>query len=228
MGCDICRAEAQISISESDKCLIPSSTFQHFSGLSEYALTCTHLHRIFTHLNSRISTPQLWSYSVMDMNTTRARTRGDFLMDREDLSECMCSVYQGRSVWKSHNFETVCVTEWVSRIINLWVIERKKHTMHIQLYSHTTKKKRKIIDKTILGAFSLKPCESSENSLCVHYTFSCQITGNPRQFITYLLQLKSATRHFTFMQNSILFLKVSNAILPGNYCSLHGTKINIY
>lgn len=111
MGCDICRAEAQISISESDKCLIPSSTFQHFSGLSEYALTCTHLHRIFTHLNSRISTPQLWSYSVMDMNTTRARTRGDFLMDREDLSECMCSVYQGRSVWKSHNFETVCVTE---------------------------------------------------------------------------------------------------------------------
>lgn len=112
MGCDICRAEAQISISESDKCLIPSSTFQHFSGLSEYVLTYTLLHRTFTHLNSQINTARLWSYVIMDMNnTTRTRTRGDFLMDREDMSECLCSVHQGRSVWKSHNFETICVTE---------------------------------------------------------------------------------------------------------------------
>lgn len=91
MGCDICRAEAQISISESDKCLIPSSTFQHFSGLSEYVLAYTHLRRIFAHLNSPINTPRPWSYGIMDTNniTTRVRTRGDFLIDHEDLSECL-------------------------------------------------------------------------------------------------------------------------------------------
>lgn len=138
MGCDICRAEAQISISESDKCLIPSSTFQHFSGLSEYVLTYTLLHRTFTHLNSQINASWLWSYVIMDMNnTTRTRTRGDFLMDREDMSECLGSVHQGRSVWKSHNFETICVTEWVSR--------EKKHIQCIYSYIHTPH--TKTIDK---------------------------------------------------------------------------------
>ncbi len=95
MGCDICRAEAQISISESDKCLIPSSTFQHVSGLSENVLEYTHTYAAYSRIWIPRSAHLSRGHTVSWIRTTspRARTRGDFLMDHEDLSECTSRLF---------------------------------------------------------------------------------------------------------------------------------------
>lgn len=184
MGCDICRAEAQISISESDKCLIPSSTFQHFSCLSEYVLEYTHLRRIFAHLNSPISTPRPWPYGIMDTNNiTKSKNKRRLL----------------NGSWRFVRVLVLCISRpfcmeitqfWnglcdrVSLKDNQFVRGKNIYNAYTVIFTRHREKSKMIDIKstliTILWAFYLNPCGSSENGLCVHYTFACQITGNPR------------------------------------------------
>lgn len=178
MGSDICRAEAQISISESDKCLIPSSTFQHFSGLSEYVPAYAHLHRIFTHprsthLGRRHAASWIWTTPAELLNGSWRFVR-----------VLVLSVHQGRSVWKSHNLKKKKMrVVWQSESQGESICEisrgKKAYTMHIQLYSHITQKKNRQTNPTImtiLEAFYLKPCESTDNGLWVRkYTLAITI-----------------------------------------------------
>ncbi len=125
-------------------------------------------------------------------------------------------------------FETVCVTEWVSRIISLW---EGKHIQCIYSYIHTSQRKKqndrhKIHTNNHPLSLLPKPMWIQWKWIVCSLYFCLSNHWQSSLFITHLLQLNILViLHENIWKHkfSILFPKVSNIIFPGNYNSLQFT-----
>lgn len=133
-----------------------------------------HIHAS-THLGRRHAASWIWTTPAELLNGSWRFVR-----------VLVLSVHQGRSVWKSHSFKKKCVLcDRVNLKESQFVRYRKgkKHIQCIYSYIHASHRKEKqkrqtnpTIIMTILEAFYLKPCESTDNGLWVcKYTLAIPI-----------------------------------------------------